>query len=105
TMDACSSALLTDFYQLTMLRAYQVHGMRETAVFELFVRRMPKERNFLVAAGLEQALQFLETLRFTPEELDWVRCEPRLGPELAGYLARLRFTGDVYAMPEGRVFF
>lgn len=104
-MDACSSALLTDLYQLTMLRAYLVHGMHETAVFELFVRRMPKERNFLVAAGLEQALQFLEGLRFTPQELDWVRSEPRLGPELAEHLSQLRFTGDVYAMPEGRIFF
>jgi nicotinate phosphoribosyltransferase len=104
-MDACSSALLTDFYQLTMLRAYQVDGMHETAVFELFVRRMSKERNFLVAAGLDQALDFLEQLRFTSEELDWLRSEPRLGGEFADYLAQLRFTGDVHAMPEGRVFF
>ena len=104
-MDACTSVLLTDFYQLTMLRAYEVRGMRETAVFELFVRRMPRERNFMVAAGLEQALQFLENLRFGPEELEWVRAEPRLGPDLADRLARLRFSGDVYAMPEGRVFF
>jgi nicotinate phosphoribosyltransferase len=104
-MDACTSALLTDFYQLTMLRAYQVHGMHETAVFELFVRRMPEERNFLVAAGLEQALHFLENLRFTPEELEWVRSEPKLGSEFADHLARLRFSGDVHAMPEGRIFF
>ena len=59
-MDAYTSALLVDLYQLTMLRAYQAHGMHETAVFELFVRRMPEQRNFLVAAGLEQALDFLE---------------------------------------------
>jgi nicotinate phosphoribosyltransferase len=104
-MDACTSALLTDFYQLTMLRGYQVHGMHETAVFELFVRRMPQERNFLVAAGLEQALHFLENLRFTPEELDWVRAEPRLEADFADYLAGLRFTGEVHAMPEGRLFF
>jgi nicotinate phosphoribosyltransferase len=104
-MDACTSALLTDFYQLTMLRAYQVHGMHEAAVFELFVRRMPQERNFFVAAGLEQALEFLENLHFTSEELEWVRSEPRLGSEFADYLARLRFSGDVHAMPEGRVYF
>jgi nicotinate phosphoribosyltransferase len=104
-MEACTSALLTDFYQLTMLRAYQVHGMDETAVFELFVRRMPQERNFLVAAGLEQSLHFLENLRFSSEELEWVRSEPRLGSEFADHLARMRFTGDVHAMPEGRIFF
>ncbi len=104
-MDPCSSALLTDFYQLTMLRAYDAHGMGETAVFELFVRRLPPERNFLVAAGLEQALAYLENLSFSAEELAWVRSEPRLGPAVAEFLARLRFTGDVQAMPEGRVFF
>ncbi len=104
-MDACTSALLTDFYQLTMLRAYQVHGMRETAAFELFVRRMPEERNFLIAAGLEQSLDFLENLYFSSDELEWVSSEPRLGREFADYLAGLRFSGDVHAMPEGRIFF
>ena len=104
-MSPAPSALLTDFYQLTMLRAYHVHRMCETAVFELFVRRLPSARNFLVAAGLEQALCFLETLRFSEEELEWVRREKRLGRELAKYLADLRFTGDVHALPEGRVFF
>ena len=104
-MNLCTSPLLTDLYQLTMLRAYQVHGMHETAVFELFVRRLPAVRNFLVAAGLEQALSYLERLRFSDEELAWVRADKRFGPEFADYLGQLRFTGDVYAMPEGRVFF
>ncbi len=104
-MNAGTSALLTDFYQLTMLHAYHVHRMHETAVFELFVRRMPASRNFLLAAGLEQALSYLEQLCFSAEELDWVRREKRLGRAFADYLAQLRFTGDVYAMPEGSVFF
>ena len=75
-MNPLRSALLTDLYQLTMLHAYYVHGMTDTAVFELFVRRLPPQRNFLMAAGLEQALEYLEGLHFTEEELAWVRESP-----------------------------
>ena len=100
-----SSPLLTDLYQLTMLQAYFEQGMNETAVFEFFVRRLPPNRGFLLAAGLEQALAFLENLRFTEEELDWVRKSGRFGKNFPAELARLRFTGDVHAMPEGTVFF
>ena len=64
------SPLLTDLYQLAMMEAYLDQGMTETAVFELFVRRLPEKRSFLMAAGLEQALAYLETLRFVPEEID-----------------------------------
>ena len=64
------SVLLTDLYQLTMLQGYFDRGMEETAVFEFFVRKLPLQRNFLVAAGLEQALTFLENLRLTAEELE-----------------------------------
>ncbi|HWS11275.1 MAG TPA: hypothetical protein VN279_00645, partial [Rhodocyclaceae bacterium] len=65
------SALLTDLYQLTMLQAYHDQGMRGVAVFEFFVRKLPESRNFLIAAGLEQALDFLESVRFAAEEIDW----------------------------------
>jgi nicotinate phosphoribosyltransferase len=99
------SALLTDLYQLTMLQGYVDRRMEETAVFEFFVRKLPPRRGFLVAAGLEQALDYLETLRFTPWELEWVRKSGRFSGALVEYLARLRFTGDVHAMPEGTVFF
>lgn len=104
-MTPLTSPLLTDLYQLTMLHAYHVHRMTETAVFELFVRKLPQGRNFLVAAGLEQTLAFLEHLQFSEEELSWVRECGRFEPGFADYLATLRFTGDVYAMPEGTVFF
>ena len=99
------SALLTDLYQLTMLHAYYAHGMGDTAVFELSVRKLPPERNFLMAAGLEQALQFLERLRFSPEELEWVERCGKFPRGFAGHLSRLRFTGEVHAMPEGTAFF
>ena len=99
------SPLLTDLYQLTMLQAYFTQGMNDIAVFEFFVRRLPQNRGFLMAAGLEQALQFLENLRFTEEELDWVRSSGRFSKDFPDQLAQLRFTGDVHAMVEGKLFF
>lgn len=104
-MNPLSSPLLTDLYQLTMLQAYAEYGMEEPAVFEFFVRKLPGNRNFLVAAGLEQALDFLENLRFSPEELDWISGSKLFRPSFVDYLEKLRFTGDVHAMPEGTVFF
>jgi nicotinate phosphoribosyltransferase len=100
-----ASALLTDLYQLTMLQAYWQHRMHGTAVFELFVRTLPRERAFLVAAGLEQALDFIEQARFDRSELDWIARCGTFAPGFADWLAELRFTGDVWAMPEGTVFF
>jgi nicotinate phosphoribosyltransferase len=100
-----ASALLTDLYQLTMLQGYVERGMEETAVFEFFVRRLPPQRGFLLAAGLEQALDYLEQLQFTPQEIEWLARTKRFRPAFLDYLARLRFTGDVDAMPEGTVFF
>ena len=99
------SALLTDLYQLTMLHGYFRGGMDATAVFELFVRRLPPRRGFLIAAGLEQAVDYLESLRFTDADLAWVAREGRFGRDFVDWLAALRFTGDVHAMPEGTVFF
>jgi nicotinate phosphoribosyltransferase len=101
----CSSALLTDLYQLTMLQAYWQHRMDGIAVFELFVRKLPPERAFLVAAGLEQALDFIEQARFDEAELDWVASCGTFAPGFADWLRELRFSGDVWAMPEGTVFF
>jgi len=104
-MNPLTSPLLTDLYQLTMLQAYFAHGMLDTAAFELFVRKLPGNRSFLMAAGLEQSLEFLEQLHFEDEELAWLE-QSRLFPgDFLDRLRKLRFTGDVYAMPEGTVFF
>jgi nicotinate phosphoribosyltransferase len=100
-----SSLLLTDLYQLNMLQAYRDAGMTATAVFEFFVRRLPPTRGFLVAAGLEQVVEFLESARFSEAELDWLAGSGRFSGALLDDLARWRFTGDVHAMPEGTVFF
>src|SRR2546426_6765555 len=94
-MNQSSSALLTDLYQLTMLQGYLTQRMEGTAVFECFVRKLPPRRGFLVAAGLEQALSYLETLRFTSWELDWIAKSGRFSAALVEYLTQFRFTGDV----------
>jgi nicotinate phosphoribosyltransferase len=100
-----ASALLTDLYHLNMLEAYLERGITGTAVFEFFFRKLPARRGFLLAAGLEDALSFIETLRFSQEEIAWLESTGRFGKILLDYLARFRFTGDVHAMPEGTVFF
>ena len=104
-MTPAASPLLTDLYQLNMLEAYLAGGLEETAVFEFYVRRLPARRGFLLAAGLEQALDFLETARFSAAELDWLSASGRFTPRLLDRLAAFRFTGDVEAMPEGTVAF
>jgi nicotinate phosphoribosyltransferase len=104
-MAVATNALLTDLYQLNMMQAYLEAGETRTAVFEVFVRKLPAQRGFLIAAGLEQALDFLTNLQFSPAELDWLAASGRFGKNLIDYLAAFRFTGDVHAMPEGTVFF
>ncbi|MBI5751724.1 MAG: nicotinate phosphoribosyltransferase [Hydrogenophilales bacterium] len=98
-----ASPLLADLYEYTMLQSYLEHGMEQTAVFEFFVRKLPPGRNYMVAAGLEQALVFLENLAFSTEELDWLA--QRFPPPVIHYLKNFRFTGDVHAMAEGTIFF
>ncbi len=102
---ALASVLLTDLYELTMAQAYVEQGMLDTAVFEFFIRKLPPNRGFLMTAGLEQVLEFLETLRFTADEIDWLRHTGRFAPPFLEYAAGLRFTGDVEAMPEGTIVF
>ena len=102
-MNPGSSPLLTDHYQLMMMQSYLEQGMEETAVFELFVRKLPSCRNFMVAAGLEQVLDYLENLTFSPDELTWLAT--RFQPHFIDYLERFHFNGDVHAMPEGTLFF
>jgi nicotinate phosphoribosyltransferase len=104
-MTIANSVLLTDLYQLTMLQTYHAERMHETAVFELFVRRLPPERGFLLAAGLEQALDYLENLRFTEDELNWLDDCGRFSREFVASLREFRFTGEVLALPEGTAFF
>ena len=99
------SVLLTDLYQLTMLQGYADSGMEEVAVFEFFVRKLRPGRGFLMAAGLEQVLEFLQGLQFSQEEMAWLHATGRFSKKFLGQLETLRFSGDVHAMPEGTIFF
>jgi len=99
------SPLVTDFYELTMLQAYFDCGMNDTSTFEFFIRRLPTGRNFLMAAGLAQVVDYLESLRFAAAEIEWLAGTERFSPAFLDLLANFRFTGDVEAMPEGTVFF
>lgn len=96
-----NEALLTDLYQLTMAQAYWAQGLRGNAVFSLFSRRLPTDRNYLLACGLEDALRFLETMRFTEDAARYLAGLPWFTDEFLRWLLELRFTGDVYAVPEG----
>jgi nicotinate phosphoribosyltransferase len=102
------SGLLTDLYELTMAAGYLQTRFDARATFELFVRHLPPHRNYLVAAGLEQALEFLENVRFSKEEIGYLRQHPffrDIQGKFFDYLAEFRFTGDVWAMPEGTLLF
>jgi len=104
-MNPETSPLLTDLYQINMIQAYLDHGDTQTAVFEFFVRTLPARRGFLLAAGLHQALDFLENLRFSAAEIAWLKSTGRFKKNLLDYLGEFRFSGDVHAMPEGTAFF
>jgi nicotinate phosphoribosyltransferase len=94
-------ALFTDLYELTMLQAYLAEGMTDSAVFTLFVRRLPERRNFLLACGVQDVLTHLGHLRFTEEDLAYLRSLKRFSDDFVTWLREFRFTGDVYAVPEG----
>jgi len=104
-MNLLTSPLLTDLYQLTMMQGYVDENMHKEAVFEFYVRSLPSSRGFLVAAGIDTLLAFLEAMRFTEEELKYIEGTGRFSKGLLDYLAKFRFSGDVYAMQEGTVFF
>lgn len=97
--------LLLDLYELTMAAGYFKHKVRAHVTFDLFVRRLPKHRSFLVAAGLENALKFLEKFSFSSSDIDFLKQKGIFKDDFLHYLAALRFTGDVYALPEGTIFF
>jgi nicotinate phosphoribosyltransferase len=101
--------LLTDLYELTMAAGYFEAGkIAERATFEFSIRRLPRNRNFLIAAGLAEVVDYLFHLRFTGEEIDYLRSLPQFRHISAGffdYLRDFRFTGDLFAAPEGTVLF
>lgn len=102
---AAASALTTDQYELTMAASYLARGMNKPATFDLFIRRLPPSRRFFVAAGMADALEYLENLRFTEPDLAYLSGLGIFDDKFLEYLADFRFTGDVWSIPEGEVCF
>ena len=103
--DANEVALFVDLYELTMAASYFAIGYNDAACFSLTIRRMPARRGFLVAAGLERVLEALEEYRFEPPIIEYLDSLKIFAPEFLSFLGNLRFTGEVFAMPEGSIFF
>jgi len=102
------NALATDLYELTMAAAYFENKESGEATFELFVRQLPGNRSYLIAAGLEQVVEYLRGLRFEKDHINFLMEQPSFRNIAEGffrYLSEFRFTGDVWALPEGTVFF
>ena len=97
--------LFTDLYELTMAASYFAHNVFDTATFSLFIRDVYATRNYFVAAGLEQVLDELAAFQFSDRDISYLQSTGRFSEQFINYLAQLRFTGEVYAMPEGTVFF
>lgn len=111
-VSADNAALATDLYELTMAAAYfrsgQTEGRDRTAVFEGFVRKLPRNRSYMVAAGLEQALHYICNLRFTGDQIAYLQSLDvfkNAGDDFFDYLRHFRFTGDIWAVDEGTVLF
>lgn len=100
-----SQALHTDFYQLTMAASYFAQGMNGEATFSLFNHGLPPVRGFMVAAGLEMALEYLEDFSFSDEDIDYLASLGRFQPGFLDHLAGLKFQGEVWAVPEGTILF
>ncbi|WP_210162152.1 nicotinate phosphoribosyltransferase [Amorphus coralli] len=95
------AAIFTDLYQLSMLQSYHRQRMQGTAVFTLFFRKLPETRNFMLAAGLDPVLEYLETLHFSAESLDYLASTDRFSKGFLSWLKDFHFTGTVRAIPEG----
>ncbi|VVC03385.1 Putative nicotinate phosphoribosyltransferase [Candidatus Burarchaeum australiense] len=100
-----NSALLTDYYQLTMCAAYLKNGHTGKASFELFVRSMPPNRSYMMFAGLEQVVRYLSQLHFAREKLEYLASKGIFDDDFLSYLGHFRFTGELHALEEGSIFF
>jgi len=96
-----SAALFTDFYELTMAQAYAAEGMLAPATFSLFYRTLPDQRNYLLSCGADDVADFLSDVRFSDDDLAFLRETGRFSGAFLDYLADFRFTGDVRAVPDG----
>ncbi len=103
-----NQSLIVDLYELTMAAGYFANNYNHYSTFEVFVREMPRNRSYLVSAGLQQVIEYLLNLKFTAEEIDYLKSLPtfrKVGNDFWDYLSRFRFGGDVWAVPEGQIVF
>ena len=102
TEEKLNMTMLCDFYELTMGNGYFQNGYKDRITyFDVFFRRVPDGGGFAIAAGLEQLIDYIENLHFSKEDIDYLRGRKLFSEEFLQYLANFRFTGDIYAVPEG----
>lgn len=112
SLDDNAAALMTDFYELTMAAGYyfsQFHKDWKTkAIFEMFARELPENRSYLVAAGLQQAVEYISNFTFNKDQIDYLKSLDvfrKISQDFFDYLLELKFTGDLWAVPEGTTLF
>ena len=102
TIDLRNLSMLMDFYELTMSNGYFNEGISDTVVyFDMFYRKNPDGGGFAIAAGLEQIVDYITNLRFTRENIEFLRSKNIFSEDFLEYLLNFRFSGDIYAVPEG----
>lgn len=104
-MDTRNFTLLTDFYELTMMQGYFRNNATERVVFDLFYRQNPDDGGYAVCAGLAQVIDYIKSLHFDYDDIDYLRGLNTFDEDFLDYLASFHFTGDIYAIPEGTVIF
>ena len=104
-MRATNLTLLTDLYELTMMQGYFKNPTNQTVIFDMFYRVNPCGGSFAITAGLEQMIEYIENLHFSPEDIDYLRSLHIFEEDFLEYLSGFHFTGDIYAIPEGTVVF
>lgn len=97
--------LLTDFYELTMMQGYYKSNMRDIVIFDAFYRENPSGGGYSVCAGLDQVIEYIKNLHFSPEDIEYLRTQNIFDEDFLDYLSKFRFSGDIYAIPEGTVVF
>ena len=106
TSEKLNLTMLCDFYELTMGNGYFEKGYKDRITyFDLFFRRCPDGGGFAIAAGLEQIVDYIQNLHFSPEDIEYLRGRKLFSEEFLAYLADFRFTGDIWAVPEGTPIF
>lgn len=104
-MSTMNLTLLTDFYELTMMQGYFKNKANEKVIFDAFYRTNPSNGGYAIAAGLEQVIDYIRNLTFSAEDIDYLRSVGSFDEDFLDYLSTFRFSGDIYAIPEGSVVF